>query len=94
VNAADLAQFRASNGHGRDLNNCGTPVGTGTRPCAIYDLDLNQNTVVAPPAGNVNAADLARFRALNGTPASVPANKCPTCPLACTQGTALPNTCP
>jgi hypothetical protein len=85
VNAADLAQFRASNGKARDALNCGSGA---NRRCAIFDLDLNQNTAAAPPAGNVNAADLARFRQLNGTPASLPANKCPSCPLACSSGTA------
>jgi hypothetical protein len=85
VNAADLAQFRASNGHARDALNCGSGA---NRRCAIFDLDLNQNTVAAPPAGNVNAADLARFRQLNGTPASVPTDKCPTCPLPCHSGTS------
>jgi hypothetical protein len=85
VNAADLAQFRQSNGHPRDALDCGT--GHNQR-CAIFDLDLNQNTVAAPPAGNVNAGDLGRFRQLNGTPASDPTQKCPMCPLPCTSGTA------
>jgi hypothetical protein len=85
VNSADLGAFRQSNGHSRDLLDCG--LGHNLR-CAIFDLDLNQNTAAAPPAGNVNAADLGRFRQLNGSLASVPANKCPTCPLPCTSGTS------
>jgi len=47
---------------------------------------LNQNT--APPGGNINSADLARFRVLNGSAASDPTQKCPTCPLQCSAGTA------
>jgi hypothetical protein len=36
VGAADLTQYRASNGKNRTLDTCGT---LGTRPCAIFDLD-------------------------------------------------------
>jgi hypothetical protein len=88
VNAADLAQFRQSNGHARDLLDCGT---AHTQRCAIFDLDLNQNTAAVSPGvpGNINAADLARFRnPLNGSVASDPTTKCPTCPLACQSGTS------
>ena len=75
VGAPDLAQFRASNGKSRTVDTCGT---TGTRPCAIFDLD--EGTAAA-----IGAPDLAQFRLLNG---KVPGPKCPTCPLACTAGTA------
>jgi hypothetical protein len=77
VGALDVNQFRASNGETRDVDTCGT---TGTRPCAIFDLDENTTT-----ANAIGALDLNRFRALNGL---VPAPKCPTCPLTCAAGTA------
>jgi hypothetical protein len=85
VNSQDLGAFRQSNGHSRDLLDCGL---LHNVRCAVFDLDLNQNTAAVPPAGNINSADLGRFRQLNGSAASVPANKCPTCPLACTSGTS------
>ena len=74
VSGADLTQFRASNGQPRDGDTCGT---NGSRPCAIFDLDETANSI----SGN----DLSRFRSLNGIP---PGPKCPSCPLACTPGTA------
>jgi hypothetical protein len=55
VNSSDLAQFRASNGKNRTGDTCGT---TGTRPCAIYDLD--ESGLV------LGSGDLSVFRALNG----------------------------
>ena len=78
VGPTDLAQFRASNNKSRTLDVCGA---AGNRPCAIYDLD-ETNTAIGP-------ADLARFRLLNN---KVPGPKCPSCPLACTAGTA--GSCP
>ena len=72
VGAGDLVQFRASNGRDRATDTCGT---TGTRPCAIFDLD--------EAAAVIGAGDLARFRALNG---KLPGPKCATCPLSCTEG--------
>jgi thrombospondin type 3 repeat protein len=74
VSAGDLAQFRASNGKTRTGDTCGT---TGTRPCAIFDLDES--------GAVVSAGDLAVFRTLQG---KVPGPKCATCPLTCTSGTA------
>ena len=55
VNSSDLAQFRASNGKNRTLDNCGT---IGTRPCAIFDLD--QTGLI------LGSGDLSVFRLLNG----------------------------
>jgi hypothetical protein len=74
VSGNDLNQFRASNGKPRSDDTCGT---SGTRPCAIFDLDELANTI----SGN----DLTRFRALNGLP---PGPKCAACPLPCAQGSA------
>jgi hypothetical protein len=74
VGSADLTQFRASNGKSRVTDTCGT---TGTRPCAIFDLDA-ANTLIG-------SGDLTQFRLLNG---KAPGPKCPTCPLACQPGTA------
>jgi len=74
VGAQDLAQFRASTGKSRTGDTCGT---TGTRPCAIFDLDENVSIV--------GAGDLAQFRTLNG---KLPGPKCAACPLPCTAGTA------
>jgi len=74
VSPADFTQFRASNGKNRANDNCGT---TGTRPCAIFDLD-ETGTLIAP-------GDLTRFRLLNG---KVPGPKCAACPLPCAAGTA------
>jgi hypothetical protein len=72
VSNADLTELRASNGHVRTTDSCGT---IGTRPCAIFDLD-GQSALIG-------TADLARFRLLNG---KAPGPKCPLCPLACTAG--------
>ena len=74
VGPADLTQFRASNGKSRIADNCGT---SGTKPCAIFDLDEASALLGAP--------DLAQFRTLNG---KAPGPKCATCPLPCTAGTA------
>jgi len=72
VNSYDLGQFRASNGKPRSVDTCGT---TGTRPCAIFDLDET--------GAVINSGDLGVFRLLNG---KAPGPKCPTCPLACSAG--------
>ena len=61
-------------GKNRTTDTCGT---TGTRPCAIFDLDESSLLIGTP--------DLAVFRTLNG---KAPGPKCPTCPLACNAGTA------
>jgi hypothetical protein len=81
VNASDLAEFRASNGHDRATDTCGT---AGTRPCAIFDLDVHQNDPGA--ATNISPADLARFREL--LQAGPPGPKCADCPLPCAAGAA------
>ena len=80
VNAADTAQYKASIGHDRANEDCGTPAGSGTKPCAIFDLNLGQNT---DGVGNINSADTARFKQLVGSP---PGPKCPACPLMCQAG--------
>jgi hypothetical protein len=72
VGAGDLTQFRASNGKNRTLDVCGT---TGTRPCAIFDLD--------EAATVIGTGDLSTYRALSG---KVPGPKCASCPLACEAG--------
>ena len=74
VSNGDLTEWRASNAKDRTLDQCGT---VGTRPCAIFDLDESGDFI-----GN---GDLIEFRLLNG---KSPGPKCPTCPLACTAGTA------
>jgi hypothetical protein len=74
VGPNDLAQLRTANAKSRTGDNCGT---TGTRPCAIFDLD-ETNALIGP-------ADLAQLRLLNG---KAPGPKCTSCPLTCTAGTA------
>ena len=74
VGNPDLIQFRSSSGKNRAVDSCGT---TGTRPCAIFDLD---------EVGTLNGpGDLNQFRLLNG---KAPGPKCTACPLACAAGTA------
>jgi len=73
VNAADTAQYKASVGHNRLNDDCGTPAGAGTRPCAIFDLNAGQNT---DNVNNINAADTARYKILVGSPAGP---KCTAC---------------
>jgi len=74
VGAADLGQFRASNGKPRTGDTCGT---SGTEPCAIFDLDET--------GAVINSGDLGVFRSLNG---KAPGPKCASCPLTCQAGTA------
>jgi len=74
VNSGDLGQFRASLGKSRAGDTCGT---TGTRPCAIFDLD--------EAGATISSSDLGAFRSLNG---KVVGPKCPTCPIDCAAGTA------
>src|SRR5262249_33781654 len=76
VGPADTAQFQASNGKSRTTDTCGT---VGTRSCAIFDIRTDDGVT------NINAADLADYRLLIGSPAGP---KCPSCPLACAAGTA------
>ena len=80
VNAGDTAQYKASVNHNRTGDNCGT---TALRPCAIFDLDLGQNT---NNTANINAADTARYKLLVNSPAGP---KCTACTGA-TTNTALP----
>jgi len=70
VNAGDTAQYKASVNHNRTTDTCGT---TGLRPCAIFDLDLGQNT---NNTANINAADTARYKLLVNSP---PGPKCTAC---------------
>jgi hypothetical protein len=72
VGAADLVELRASNGKGRELDECGAG---GVRPCAIFDLDETDAVV--------GAGDLTLFRARNG---KAPGPRCASCPLACEAG--------
>ena len=74
VGSADRVQLRASLGKSRTVDTCGT---TGTEPCARYDLD--------EAADLIGSGDVMQFRLLTGKAAGP---KCPTCPLACTPGTA------
>ena len=82
VAGLDLAQFRASNARDRRGDTCGT---SGTRPCAIFDLDE------APNGDVIGGLDLGRFRQLN---ARTPGPRCALCTgtgsvaLPCTAGTA------
>jgi hypothetical protein len=78
VTAADLALFKASIGRDRETDTCGTPAGSGTLPCAIFDLDEGT-------AMGISAADTARFKLLIGAP---PGPRCASCPLECESGPA------
>jgi hypothetical protein len=77
VGPADTFQFKASLSKSRATDTCGT---LGTQPCAIFDLNLMQNT---DNVTNIGPADTARFKQLLGFP---PGPKCAACPLACTAG--------
>ena len=77
LNAADTAQYKASAGRDRTTDTCGT---SHTVPCAVFDLNLGQNT---DGVNNINAADTARFKLLAGRPAGP---KCASCPLPCEAG--------
>jgi len=77
VGPADTAQYRASIGKSRATDTCGTG---NTVPCAIFDLNLTQNT---DNTTNIGPADTARYRLLLGHPAGP---KCVACPLPCTAG--------
>ena len=80
VGTNDLTQFRASNTKDRAGDTCGT---TGTRPCAIFDLDQTGTFI--------GSGDLTQFRVLN---TKAPGPRCAACtgagsiPLPCTAGTA------
>ena len=82
VAGLDMGQFRTSQTKDRRFDNCGT---SGTRPCAIFDLDE------AATGNAIGGTDLARFRALTGGP---PGPRCALCTgsgsalLPCTAGTA------
>ena len=81
VNAADTAQYKQSAGHDRRTLTCGS---SHLGACAVFDLDLGQNT---NGVNNINAADTARFKLLNGSPAGP---KCGLCPLPCS-GASCPH---
>jgi FG-GAP repeat protein/VCBS repeat protein len=80
VGPADTAQYKLSIGHSRLNDDCGSPLGSGNTPCAIFDLNLNQNT---DGVDNISPADTARFKLLLGHPAGP---KCASCPLPCVAG--------
>ena len=80
VNAGDTSQYKLSVNHNRATDTCGTG---NVRPCAIFDLDLGQNT---NNTANINAADTARYKLLVNSPAGP---KCAACTGAATN-TALP----
>jgi hypothetical protein len=80
VGPADTAQNKSSIGHSRLNDDCGTPIGAGTRPCAIFDLNLTQNT---DGVDNISPADTARYKLLLGHPVGP---KCTSCPLPCSAG--------
>jgi hypothetical protein len=87
VGPADTAQYKASVGHSRLNDDCGTPAGSGTKPCAIFDLNLGQNT---DGVNNIGPADTARYKQLLGL---APGPKCALCTgnsaaLPCQAGTA------
>jgi para-nitrobenzyl esterase len=83
VGPADTAQYKASLSKSRATDTCGT---LGTRPCAIFDLNLTQNT---DNVTNIGPADTARFKQLLSLP---PGPKCAACTgvgsieLLCTAG--------
>jgi hypothetical protein len=83
VSPADTAQFMTAIGKSRANDNCGTG---GTTPCAVFDLNLGQNT---DNVTNISPADVARFKQLLDHP---PGPKCALCtgatsgPLPCTAG--------
>ena len=72
VGTSDLTQFRASNTKSRTSDTCGT---SGTRPCAIFDLDQSGTFI--------GTSDLIQFRAMN---TKTPGPKCASCPLVCEKG--------
>ncbi|HTO55723.1 MAG TPA: hypothetical protein VMR50_20230 [Myxococcota bacterium] len=76
VGPADTAQYRTALGKSRATDTCGS---TGTRPCAIFDIDLNDTGATT----NIGPADTARYRLLLGFPAGP---KCAACPLPCEAG--------
>ena len=76
-NAADTAQFKKAIGSDRRTDVCGA---SGDLPCAVFDLNLGQNT---DGVNNINAADSARYKLLLGSPAGP---RCPACPLTCEHG--------
>jgi hypothetical protein len=81
VGSGDLTQYRASSGKSRSsLTACGSPAG---QRCGRYDLDEGGSLI--------NTGDLVVYRGLSGKAAGP---KCPTCPLACTSGTAVTCTTP
>jgi hypothetical protein len=77
VGPTDTAQYKASIGRDRRTLTCGT---SHTLPCAIFDLNLGQNT---DGVNGISPVDTARYKALIGI---APGPKCPTCPLSCQSG--------
>jgi hypothetical protein len=86
--AVDTAQYKASLGQPKAGDTCGTPAGSGTRPCAIFDINSANSTESS--AGGINAVDTARYKLLIGL---APGPKCAACTgsgtvLPCQAGTA------
>ncbi len=86
LNVADTNQFKASLGHDKRDDTCGT---IGLRPCAIFDINANNNTEAATA---IQVADTARYELLLGLGPKPPT--CASCTgtgsvlLPCTAGTA------
>src|SRR5262249_38696998 len=78
VNAADTLHFKMSLSRDRRTDTCGA---SHVVPCAIFDLNLGQNT---DGVNNINAGDTARYKLLLGHP---PGPNCPSSPLLCAHGT-------
>jgi hypothetical protein len=77
VGPTDTAQYKASLGHDRTTDTCGT---SHTMPCAIFDLNVGQNT---DGVNSISPVDTARYKLLLGLPAGP---KCTSCPLPCEPG--------
>lgn len=80
VGGKDVSLMRGAIGRAVHDQVCGE---TAIESCAPYDLDERGE--------NINAADVFKFKSLIGYPLR-PDQRCPTCPLQCTAGTA--RTCP
>jgi hypothetical protein len=74
VTSRDLEKLRAAGGKPRGADSCGAEARS---PCATFDLSESGDAISGP--------DLGRFRELY---LRFPGPKCPTCPLACSAGTA------
>jgi hypothetical protein len=82
VLANDLAEMMASMGKNRTTDTCGV---SGTRPCAIFDLDES--------GGSIGQPDLLRFNVLYNDTGSPPMNTS-SGPQGCAAGTSGTCSCP